>query len=42
MSATILPFELPRNEAVMSVHSLIPETAMTADYLGTERDSHAI
>ncbi len=42
MSATILPFELPRNEAVMSVHSLIPETAMTADFLGTERQSHAI
>ena len=42
MSATIIPFELPRNEAVMSVHSLIPETAMTADYLGTERESHAI
>ncbi len=42
MSATILPFELPRNEAVMSVHSLIPDTAMTADFLGTERQSHAI
>lgn len=42
MSATILPFELPKNEAVMSVHSLIPETAMTAEMLGTERNSHAL
>jgi len=42
MSATIIPFELPRNEAVMAVHSIIPETAMTADFLGTERESHAI
>ena len=42
MSATILPFEMPRNEAVMSVHSLVPETAMTAEILGTERESHAI
>lgn len=42
MSATVIPFERPRNEAVMSVHSLIPSTAMTADFLGTERESHAI
>lgn len=42
MSATILPFELPRNEAVLSVHSVIPESAMTAELLGTERESHAI
>ena len=42
MSATIIPFELPKNEAVMSVHSLIPETAMTAQMLGTERESHAV
>lgn len=42
MSATILPFEFPRNEAVLSVHSLIPDTAMTAEFLGTERESHAI
>jgi S1-C subfamily serine protease len=42
MSATVIPFERPRNEAVMSVRSLIPETAMTADFLGTERESHAI
>ena len=42
MSATIIPFELPKNEAVMSVRSLIPETAMTAEMLGTERNSHAL
>lgn len=42
MSATIIPFELPKNEAVMSVRSLIPDTAMTAEMLGTERNSHAL
>ena len=42
MSATIIPFERPRNEAVMSVRSLVAETAMTAELLGTERESHAI
>jgi len=42
MSATIIPFELPRNEAVMAVHSIVPDTAMTAEMLGTERESHAI
>ncbi len=42
MSATILPFELPRNDAVMMVHAIIPKTAMTADLLGTEREAHAV
>ena len=42
MSATIIPFERPRNESVMSLRSLVPETAMTAELLGTERESNAI
>ena len=42
MSATIIPFERPRNETVMSLCSLVPETAMTAELLGTERESNAI
>lgn len=42
MSATILPFVKPQTEAVMSLHCNVPETAMTAELLGTERESHAV
>jgi S1-C subfamily serine protease len=42
MSATILPFNNPLEDAVISLHSYVPETAMTAELLGTERLSHAI
>jgi S1-C subfamily serine protease len=40
--ATILPFVRPPQDALMSVHSIIPETALTAELLGTERNSHAV
>lgn len=42
MTATILPFSNPLDDAVMALHSYIPETAMTAPLLGTERLSHAL
>jgi S1-C subfamily serine protease len=42
MSATILPFARPPHDAVMSLHSKVPETAMTAELLGTERNAHAV
>ncbi|MES2606103.1 MAG: S1C family serine protease [Pseudomonadota bacterium] len=42
MSATILPFVRPPQDALMSVHSMIPETALTAELLGTERNAHAV
>ena len=42
MSATILPFVRPSQDALMSVHSKIPDTAMTAELLGTERTAHAV
>ena len=42
MSATILPFVRPPQDALMSVHSMIPEAALTAEMLGTERNSHAV
>ncbi|MDC0598877.1 S1C family serine protease, partial [Gammaproteobacteria bacterium] len=32
----------PQNDAVMGLHCSIPETAMTAALLGTERQSHAV
>lgn len=42
MSATILPFERPLQDALMAVHALVPDSAITADLLGTERHSHAV
>jgi S1-C subfamily serine protease len=42
MSATILPFVRPPQDAMLSVHSIIPETALTAELLGTERNAHAV
>jgi S1-C subfamily serine protease len=42
MTATILPFVRPPQDALMAVHSKIPATAMTASFLGTERTSHAV
>lgn len=42
MSATILPFERPLQDALMAVHAVVPDTAITADLLGTERHSHAV
>ncbi len=42
MSATILPFARPPQDALMSLHSKIPDTAMTAELLGTERNAHAV
>lgn len=42
MTATILPFERPLQDALFAVHALIPDTAVTADLLGTERHSHAV
>lgn len=42
MSATILPFVRPPQDAMMSVHSIVPSTALTAELLGTERNSHAV
>lgn len=42
MTATILPFERPLQDALFAVHSIIPDTAITADLLGTERHSHAV
>lgn len=42
MSAQILPFVRPPQDALMSLHSKIPDTAMTAELLGTERTAHAV
>jgi S1-C subfamily serine protease len=42
MSATILPFARPAQDALMTLHSRIPETAMTAELLGVERNAHAV
>jgi S1-C subfamily serine protease len=42
MSATILPFARPPQDALMSLHSKIPDSAMTAELLGTERTAHAV
>lgn len=42
MSATILPFERPLHDALMAVRALVPDTAITADLLGTERYAHAV
>ena len=42
MSATILPFVRPPHDALMAVRSLVPDTALTAELLGTERSSHAV
>lgn len=42
MSATILPFVRPQHEAVMAIQSHVPESAITADLLGTLRNSHAV
>jgi S1-C subfamily serine protease len=42
MTATILPFERPLQDALFSVHSIVPDSAITADLLGTERHSHAV
>jgi S1-C subfamily serine protease len=42
MSATILPFSRPFQDAVIAVRSLVPPQAMTAELLGTERSGHAV
>ena len=42
MTAEILGFGRPPQDALMSLRSLVPETAMTAELLGTERNSHAV
>lgn len=42
MSATILPFVRPAQDALMTLHSRIPQTAMTAELLGVERHAHAV
>lgn len=42
MSAKILPFVRPPQDALMSLLSKIPDTAMTAELLGTERTAHAV
>ena len=42
MSATILPFVRPLQDAVLAVHSQVPERALTAELLGTERHGHAV
>ena len=42
MSATILPFIRPPQDALMSVHSKVPASAMTAGMLGTTRNGHAV
>jgi S1-C subfamily serine protease len=42
MSATILPFARPPQDALMALHSKIPDSAMTAELLGTERNAHAV
>lgn len=42
MTATILPFARPLQDAVMALHALVPATAMTSELMGTERHSHAV
>jgi len=42
MSASILPFVRPPQDAMMAVRSIVPESALTAELLGTERSSHAV
>lgn len=42
MTATILPFERPLQDAMFAVHAIVPDSAITADLLGTERHSHAV
>jgi S1-C subfamily serine protease len=42
MSAKILPFERQLQDALYHLHAIVPNTAITADLLGTERHSHAI
>jgi serine protease Do len=42
MSADILEFGRPPQDALMALRSIVPETAMTAELLGTERNSHAV
>ena len=42
MSASILPFIRPPQDALMSVHSKVPASAMTAGMLGTTRNGHAV
>lgn len=42
MSATILPFAHPPQDALMLLHSKVPESAMTSELLGTERNAHAV
>jgi S1-C subfamily serine protease len=42
MSAKILPFVHPPQDALMALHSKVPAQAMTADLLGTDRNAHAV
>jgi S1-C subfamily serine protease len=42
MTAAILPFAHSPHHAMMALHSVVPDTAMTAEMLGTERESHAV
>jgi S1-C subfamily serine protease len=42
MSATIIPFAHPPQDALMALHSKVPDTAMTAGLLGTERNAFAV
>ena len=42
MPATILPFIKPPYEAIKALQCSVPESAMTAELLGTERQSHAV
>lgn len=42
MTATILPFERPLQDAMFAVRAIVPDSAITADLLGTERHSHAV
>lgn len=42
MTATILPFERPLQDAIFGVRAIVPDSAITADLLGTERHSHAV
>ncbi len=42
MTATVLPFVAPRHTAIMALRSHVPDSAMTAGLLGTEREGHAV
>jgi S1-C subfamily serine protease len=42
MTATILNFERPLQDALFAVRAIVPDSAITADLLGTERHSHAV